>query len=57
MNRINKDNFADYILEYCNGCDFDETAYCRLSCPVYKAAIYVNTYTDDEIENEEQIEE
>ena len=44
--KIDKDDFTDYIFDYCNECGENETVYCRTSCPVYKAAIFVNTYND-----------
>ena len=53
MQKIDKDDFADYIFEYCNGCGADETVYCRTACPVYKAAIFVNTYNDEESVSED----
>ena len=42
MKRPDKD-FKNYILEYCEGCELDESFYCRLACPVYKSYIYIST--------------
>ena len=37
-------DFQNYILAYCKDCKWDESFFCRLSCPVYKTYIFLNTH-------------